>query len=134
MSRPRSIASWILSGLLTALFLASAAGKLAAAEPVVKGMTEWGLADHRVLIGVGEAVSAILFILPRTSILGLLLLSSYMGGAIVTHMQHGESYVFQSVILLLIWLAGFLRHPELIDILTGRNRRDSDVIVTSPET
>jgi hypothetical protein len=66
-----------------------------------------------VLIGVGELTSALLFAIPLTHSLGLLLLSSYMGGAIVTHMQHGEDYVVQSVILVLTWVAGFLRHPEV---------------------
>jgi len=37
-----------------------------------------------------------------------------MGGAIVTHMQHGEAYVGQSIMLILIWVAGFLRHPEVM--------------------
>lgn len=63
---------------------------------------------------MGEAVSALLFLNPRTHSLGLLLLSAYMGGAIVTHMQHGDAYVSQSVILILIWVAGFLRHPQVL--------------------
>ena len=58
--------------------------------------------------------SALLFLVPLTHSLGLLLLSAYMGGAIVTHMQHGESYIAQSVILALIWVTGFLRHSELL--------------------
>ena len=56
-------------------------------------MQKWGLGEQVTLIGVGEAVSALLFLILRTHSLGLLLLTAYMGGAIVTHMQHGESYV-----------------------------------------
>jgi hypothetical protein len=37
-----------------------------------------------------------------------------MGGAIVTHMQNAEPYYSQAVLLLLIWVAGYLRHPELL--------------------
>jgi hypothetical protein len=114
MSRGRRIAGWVLTGLLTALFVSSAAFKLAGAAPVVEVFQKWGLENHRLLIGVGELVSALLFVIPRTHSLGLLLLSGYMGGAIVTHMQHGESYTSQSVILALIWIAGFLRHPEVL--------------------
>ena len=51
---------------------------------------------------------ALLFLIPVTHSLGVLLLSGYMGGAIVTHMQHGEPYVSQSVILALIWVWGEL--------------------------
>jgi hypothetical protein len=100
--------------LLSLLFIASGAGKLLRAEPVVEGMTKWGLGDQVLLIGVGELVSAVLFLIPRTHSLGLLLLSAYMGGAIVTHMQHGEAYVAQSVFLALIWVAGYLRYPEVL--------------------
>jgi hypothetical protein len=112
--RARRIAGWLLTGLLTALFVGSAAAKLLRADPVVEMFRKWGLGDDVLLIGVGELVSALLFAIPRTHSLGVLLLSAYMGGAIVTHMQHGEPYVAQSIILALIWVAGALRHPELL--------------------
>ena len=112
-SKARSLAAWILTGLLSLLFIASAAAKLLQAEPAVEGFTKFGLGDYILLIGAGELVSAILFLIPRTNSLGLLLLSAYMGGAIVTHMQHGEAFVAQSVILALVWVAGYLRHPEV---------------------
>jgi hypothetical protein len=113
-NRVRALAGWILTGLLSLLFIASAAGKLLRAEPVVEVMSKWGLGDQVLLIGVGELVCAALFLIPRTHSLGLLLLSAYMGGAIVTHMQHGEAYVAQSVFLVLIWVAGYLRNPEVL--------------------
>jgi hypothetical protein len=114
MSRARKITGWVLTGLLSALFLASASGKLLRAAPVVDMFQKWGLGDDVILIGVGEAASALLFLIPRTHSLGLLLLSGYMGGAIVTHMQHGESYIAQSIILAVIWVTGFLRHPQVL--------------------
>ncbi len=114
-SRARRIAGWVLTGLLTALFVGSAAGKLLRAEQVDEMFRKWGLENELLLIGVGELVSALLFVIPKTHSLGVLLLSAYMGGAIVTHMQHAEPYVIQSVILALIWVAGVLRHPELLE-------------------
>jgi len=113
-SRGRQIAGWVLTVLLSALFLFSAAFKLVGAAQAVDAMQKWGLGNQVVLIGVGEAVSALLFLIPRTHSLGLLLLSSYMGGAIVTHMQHDELYVGQSVFLVLIWITGFLRYPQVL--------------------
>ena len=80
ISRSRWIAGWVLTGLLAALFLFSAAGKLAGAQQVVEMMGEWGLGNY-VLIGAGELVSALLFVIPKTHSLGVLLLSGYMGGA-----------------------------------------------------
>src|SRR5579885_1052477 len=112
--KARRVTAWVLTSLLCLLFVASAAAKLARAQPVVENMEKWGLGDFVILIGVGELLSALLFLIPRTTSLGLLLLSSYMGGAIVTHMQHGESFVGPSVILVLIWVAGYLRPPEVL--------------------
>jgi hypothetical protein len=114
VSKGRRIAGWVLTVLLSLLFLASAAAKLARPAQLVEQMQKWGLGDQVLLIGAGELVSALLFLIPITHSLGLLLLSGYMGGAIVTHMQHGEPYYVPSIILLLIWVAGYLRHPEVL--------------------
>lgn len=114
LSRARLIAGWVLTVLLSALFLSSAAFKLSGAAQAVEMMTKLGLGNEVMLIGVGEAVSALLFLIPRTHSLGVLLLSAYMGGAIVTHMQHGEPYVSQSIMLATIWVAGFLRYPQVL--------------------
>jgi sorbitol-specific phosphotransferase system component IIC len=113
-SKPRRISAWILTTLITLLFVFSAVAKLLGAAQVVDVFQKWGLGDRIVLIGIGELVSALLFFIPRTNSLGVLLLSGYMGGAIVTHMQHAEPFYGQSVLLLLIWIAGYLRHPELL--------------------
>jgi len=112
-SNVRSLAAWILTGLLSLLFILTAAGKLFRAEQVVEMFAKFGLGEYILLIGAGELVSALLFLIPRTNSLGLLLLSAFVSGAIVTHMQHGEAFVAQSLILVLIWVAGYLRHPEV---------------------
>ena len=114
VSRTRQIVGWGLTGLLTAGFVGSAGLKLARLPGVVETMQKWGLGDHVLLIGAGELTSALLFLIPRTHSLGVLLLSGYMGGAIVTHMEHDEPYVMQSVILAVIWITGYLRYPELL--------------------
>jgi hypothetical protein len=107
------VVGWVLSGLLGALLLFSAAMKLSAAPPAVEGFSKFGLKDWMLIIGVGELVSTLLFLVPRTAVPGTLLLSSYLGGAIVTHMQHGESIVGPSVFLVALWVAAGLRVPEL---------------------
>jgi DoxX-like family len=119
MSRGRQIAGWSLTVLLTALFVASATMKLMRAAMVVEMFEKWGLGNEVLLIGAGELASALLFVIPRTHSLGVLLLSGYMGGAIVTHMQHADSYVFPSIILVLIWIAGYLRYPQILQSFRG---------------
>ena len=126
MTRAQQITGWVLTVLLSALFLASASAKLLRASQAEEMMAKLGLGDQVILIGVGEAVSALLFLIPRTHSLGLLLLTAYMGGAIVTHMQHGEPYVSQSVILVVIWITGFLRHPQVLQSFFPASRGKAD--------
>jgi hypothetical protein len=112
-SKRRRIAAWILIGLITLLFTFSAIGKIVGAQPMVEMFEKWDLRNNLLLIGIGELVSAWLFLIPRTNSLGLLL-SAYLGGAIVAHIQHGEPYIIPAVLLLLVWIAGYLRHPEVL--------------------
>jgi len=75
-------------------------------------MDSHGVGSWRIHIGIGELVSTIIFLLPKTSKYGLLLLSSYMGGAIVLHMSHSEDFIMESIILVFIWIGGMFRNYE----------------------
>lgn len=110
INKTRQIVGWVVSGLLLALYLYSASGKFMQPE----GLNGMGLADWRVLIAIGEIVSALLFFFPKTNIFGTLLLSSYMGGAIILHMTGGMSILMPSVVLILVWAVSFVRNPELV--------------------
>ncbi|MEI7504907.1 MAG: DoxX family protein [Paludibacter sp.] len=112
ISKTNQIIAWVISGLLTALFLFSAYGKFTQPEHMV----EMKLADWRIIIAIGEIVSALLFLVPKTNKLGTLLLSSYLGGAIIIHMTGGISIMMPSVVLILVWVTGFLRNPELLKL------------------
>jgi hypothetical protein len=127
ISKGRRIAGWVLTVLVSALFVASSAGTLMRSEQAVEMMQKYGFGDHVLLIGAGELVSALLFLAPWTHSLGLLLLTAYMGGAIATHMQHGESYVAQSGILGLIWLTGFLRYPEVFQSFRSTSSKEPPI-------
>jgi hypothetical protein len=111
ISKTRKITAWIIAGLLMALFAFSASGKLFF-HP--EQMEQLHLANWRIIIGIGEITSALLFLFPRTNIYGTLLLSAYMGGAIIIHMTGGLNIAMPSVVLIFIWIGGFLRNPELI--------------------
>jgi len=109
ISKSRVISGWILAGLLTALFLFSATGKFL--NPQM--MLHLKLGDWRIIIAIGEIVSTALFLFPKTSKWGTILLSAYMGGAIVAHMISGSPIIMPSVVLIVIWATGFIRNPEL---------------------
>lgn len=112
-SKIKNILSWTVAALLTALFLFSAAGKLFLNPGQMEQMK---LADWRYIIAFGEIASVLLFFWPRTNKLGTLLLSSYMGGAIILHMTGGISIVMPAAILVMVWLVAWLRNPELFKV------------------
>jgi hypothetical protein len=114
-----SIIGWVLSGLLGAALVMSAGMKFFPPEEMVKQMKDSPLLGWILIIGIGELVSAILFLIPRTAVPGTLLLSSYFGGAIVAHMLQRESILVPSIFLILIWTAAVLRLPELRQRLLG---------------
>lgn len=114
ISKGRKISGWILVGLIGALLIMSAYMKLMGGEQVAANFARYGLDGRQILIGTGELIAALLFIIPKTSSLGVLLVSAHIGGAIATHMEHGEMFIFQAVILLLVWIANWLRNPEML--------------------
>ena len=73
------------------------------------------------LIGAGALLTAILLLIPRTASLGILLTSSFWGGAICIHMAHGEPYLFQAVVLVLSWVGAYLRNPATFSSFSGRS-------------
>lgn len=115
-NKTKNIIGWTLSGLLGAFLLFSAFGKLSG--QMTEMMTSWGFTESEVtLVAIGEILSVALFLIPRTASLGTLLLSSYMGGAIATHMQAAppaDSYLIPSIILVVIWIAAFIRVPGIL--------------------
>jgi len=109
ISKTKKIAAWIISGALTALFLFSAFGKFAHPE----NMTGMHLQDWKTIIPIGEIISSLLFLFPKTNKFGVLLLSSYLGGAIIIHMTNSMNIGLPTLVLLFVWTVAYLRNPEL---------------------
>lgn len=113
-SKTKTIIDWVLAGIVGLLFIASAAGKLAGSQQTVEMAQNLGISAATFkILGVIELLSAILFIIPRTGVLGTLLLAAYMGGAIATHLQHGLPLAPVIIIEALVWIAAIVRFPEL---------------------
>jgi hypothetical protein len=105
----------ILGYILGAGLMLSAAAKLAHLQPVAEKFEKWGLLQWLMVIGVGEVLSAALFLFPRTAVLGTLLLSGYLGGAIMVHMSHGEPWFVPAIFMVVLWVTAALRNPELLE-------------------
>jgi hypothetical protein len=108
------IIGWVLSGIVLLLLTASAIDKISGSVHSLEMTGSFGLAPgiYR-LLGIIELISVVLFMFPKTGVLGLLLLASYFGGAIATHLQHGQSVMFPSAFEALIWIASLIRFPQL---------------------
>ena len=110
--------AWVLTGLISLAFLGSAIGKFMANEEALKMAKTFGIDARTYLyIGVVELLCLLLFIIPRTGVLGTLLLSAYMGGAIATHLEHGESIIAPCVVQTVLFLVAFYRFPDLRNLL-----------------
>lgn len=114
------IMGWVLSILLALLFTMSAFMKLTQNETAVTQASAVGIdAATYQIIGIIEIVSLILFLIPRTGVLGTLLLVAYMGGAIVTHLEHQQPIGMAVGVQVLLWITAFVRFPELKQRLLG---------------
>ena len=120
--KTKNIINWVLAGLVGFIFLGSAYGKLTGGAECSKMAESLGLnASTMTTIGVVELIAIILFLIPRTGILGTLLLAAYMGGAIATHLEHGLPIMAPVGIAAFVWIVAVIRFPELTQRILGNN-------------
>ena len=104
------IAGLVLHLLIGGLLIFTGSQKVLGSVPP-EALVKYGLGEQARLIGAGAIVTALLLLIPSTSSLGILLASSFWGGAICIHMAHGEPYLVQAVLLVLSWAGAYLRNP-----------------------
>ena len=119
--KKRKIAGYILSGLVTLIFVATGAMKFTGGEQNVKMAELVGGQTTLFILGGLQLLFALLFWIPRTAIVGFLLMACYMAGAMATHLVIKEPFGLQAGIETLIWVAGFVRFPELTQRLCPCN-------------
>jgi len=112
-SKPRSVVGWVLTGIAGLLILSSGVFKLSGAPMIVEGMTKLGVGPYIPLLGTMEIVFTALFVFPKTSKIGFLLVTCYFAGALATDLSHGNPIMTPILILVLVWVAAFLRKPEI---------------------
>jgi DoxX-like family len=115
VSKKRLWAGRIMSGLPVLLLLFSGVMKLTKPAPVVQGFAHFGYPESLVLvIGMLELTCTIVYVIPRTSVLGAILLTGYLGGATATNVCVGDPLFFVPAILgVLVWAGLFLRDDRL---------------------
>jgi DoxX-like family len=108
----------ILSGLAVLFLLFDATLKVLQLPVAVQGTRELGYPESVILgLGIVQLVCLVLYLVPRTSVLGAVLWTGYLGGAVATHVRIGHplfSHVlFPVYVAALLWAGLWLRDERL---------------------
>ena len=119
ISRAARWTSRILTVLLAAFLVMDGGGRLAHFAPYVDGLVQAGYPAHLgVPIGLALIASTILYLIPRTAVLGAILLTGYFVGATATQVRLEDPwFLFPVAFGVLTWLALYLRDRRLRSIL-----------------
>ena len=115
----------IMGGIVILFMLMDSSFKFIVNEEVIKATTDLGFqAHHLPILGTLALISTLLYILPRTEILGALLLTAYWGGAIATHVRMDNplfSHILFPVYLgILAWGALWIKSERLRNLILNR--------------
>ena len=117
----KTITGLVLHGLIAGIMILAGSAKVLGLFPP-EAVAKLGLTGWIAVIGAGELATAVLLLVPRTSSLGVLLASSFWGGAICLHMSKGDPFVLQSALLLLTWAGAYLRVPGVLASLSAPSK------------
>lgn len=104
----------VVSALPVLMLTMSGIMKFVLPPVAVKGFADLGWpASVAFALGIAELGSTIIYAIPQTAVLGAILLTGYLGGAIATHVRIGESFTIPAVLGVLVWLGLFLRDARV---------------------
>jgi hypothetical protein len=116
--KPGLWTSRILGALLVLFLLVDAGGKILRLAPYVEGTAKVGYPDGCLVpLGLVLLASTILYVIPRTAVLGAVLLTGYLGGATATHVRLGQPFVVPVVFGVLLWGCLYLRDARVRALL-----------------
>jgi hypothetical protein len=131
--RPISKSLWagrVVSALVVLMLLADSVTKIVKIPPVLKAQAELGFPDSLTVgIGLILLICTCVYAIPRTSVLGAILLTGFLGGAVAVKLRIGDSLfgqvMFPVYIGVTVWVGLFLREDRLralIPLLRERSR------------
>jgi hypothetical protein len=117
----------VLSGAAVLFLLFDSLGKLLKVAPVVAGTADLGYPESVIRpLGVVLLICVVIYVIPRTAILGAVLLTGYLGGAIATHVRVGSPLfthkLFPVYVAVVIW-GGLVLRDDRLGGLLALNRR-----------
>jgi hypothetical protein len=117
----------IMSALPSLVIAFAAIMKLTKAPAVVEGVAKSGYPVSLIVpIGIIELSCLIVYLIPQTSVLGAILVSSFLGGATATCVRVGDpAWPMPVLVGVLIWGGLFFREPRLRALIPLRSSRES---------
>ena len=114
----------VISILVSLLFAMSAFMKLRGGPEVIQGMAHLELPESLIVpLAILEISCVMIYLIPATSVLGAILLTGYIGGAICTHLRVGDPFFMQIAIGILVWLGLYLREDRLKELIPLRKKQ-----------
>ena len=114
----------VISILASLLFLLSAFLKIRGGPELAKGIAHLGLPESMILpLSILEISCVVIYLIPPMSVLGAILLTGYIGGAICTHWRVGDPFIVQILLGVLVWLGLYLREDRLKALIPLRRSR-----------
>ena len=114
----------VLSGLMALFLVLDGVGHLMKPAPVVEAFARLGYPlSASVGIGLLALICTAIYVTPRTSVLGAILLTGYMGGAVSTHVRAGSTLfetIFPVILGALVWAGIFVRDAQLRKLIPLR--------------
>lgn len=109
---------WALSGLCMAFLLFDAISKICKEIHTVQAAPKLGWDPAAMpLVGAILLIFTLLYIFPKTTVLGALLVTGYLGGAVATQWRLGDYNPFPIIFALMMWAGLYLRYPKLRKIV-----------------
>jgi len=116
----------VISVLVSLLFAMSAFMKLKGGAEVMQGMAHLGLPESLIMpLAILEISCVVIYLIPATSVLGAILLTGYIGGAICTHLRVGDPFFMQIALGIFVWLGLYLRENRLRALIPLRTLKST---------
>jgi DoxX-like protein len=122
-SKGRLWAGRIMSAIPAVMLLFAGTMKLIKPPSMVQGLAQYRYPENLVgIIGVVEIACTVLYLIPRTSVLGAILVTGFLGGATATNVGVKDpSFIFPVVFGVLFWAGLFLRDEGLRALIPRRS-------------
>ena len=126
VTNKRLIAGYVLSTISVLFLLMDGIMKLFKPAVVVNGTVDLGYSESVIVpLGIILTACTILYAIPRTAVLGAVLLTGYLGGAIATHVRVAApafNVIFPIIVALFVWGGLYLRNERLEALIPFRRK------------